>query len=482
MHEELTCFNHSDASQAISLFEKARGEKLLRSLRRQLIENSQGYPWLLKKLSIHLYNQFQAGASQPELMDKALDIESLFKKDLQTLSSSERTCLRLIAENAPADWFDVLDTSGQEIVNQLLDKRLVIRSGDRLILYWDIFKEYVLSKKIPSIPLTYLPGYTSLKTTLLVAEQLKHKSPISYSELSTLANINEKTVDNIIRDLIMFGIASGGQSQAQLNESMKNANPDDVLNKLRHELRNHAITIDLLKYDRGSIVTDEDVIMLMKKINPVAQHQDRTWKVYKNRIMQLLVATGYVTEVKDVWRIEDQGNISYDSVDIHKASYKENRLFIGETSPQKTYEALKWIIDNQNKTWGEIIAEGYRNAIATLVCFRIVENTNRTYKVRDKYSGQRPLSILWDSVKEESILKKISIFLKQNPFENGYAVGEFCNKIFKKDWSEATKKRNGNSLRQWTLWLMKGEGKSEIPNPLGRAKKNKKEIVQPSLF
>ena len=54
-------FSHSDAKQSLNIFESELGEKIRPELRRYLLENSQGYPWLLKKLCIHLYEQMQNG-------------------------------------------------------------------------------------------------------------------------------------------------------------------------------------------------------------------------------------------------------------------------------------------------------------------------------------------------------------------------------------------------------------------------------------
>jgi hypothetical protein len=170
-------------------------------------------------------------------MDKALDVESLFNRDLQRLSQAERICLNLIAQSAPADWFEMLEASGPDALRALLDKRLVVRSGDRLNLYWDIFREFVLTKKVPSIPLTYLPAYPSLKTTLMMAQQLDSSVPRSYAELSKITNLKGNSVANVVRDLIMFGVATGGQAHAKLDERMADSSPEQVLQKLRHVIK-----------------------------------------------------------------------------------------------------------------------------------------------------------------------------------------------------------------------------------------------------
>ena len=481
---ELSRFRHDEASEAITLFEKELGQKLISSLRRQLIENSQGYPWLLKKLSIHIYEQIQSGVSQAKLMDKALDVESLFNRDLQKLTPPESTCLNLIAKNAPADWFEILETSGQDILNELLNKRLVIRSGDRLNLYWDIFREYVLTETVPSIPLTYFPGYPSLKTLLIVAQQLDSNVSKSYHELSSLTNIQERTIGNVIRDLIMFGVATGSQSQAKLSQSMDGSDNKQVLQKLRQVLKHHALTISLTKYEKGTSITESDIIELLKKINPTAQHQERTWKAYADRMGQWLSATGYIVRSNDGWYIEDQGDINLEFTKISGSHYNNESIFIGDTSPAKTVECLVWLFSNPPRSLKEIEIEGYRNAATVLKYLQIIKNVNGKYEIMECEERESAFSkkMVWNAAQKSSVLQKVVEYLRKKPSANGYDVGEFVCNEYKRDWSVASVRRIGNSLRQWAHWLMQGINKNTIPEPLGRKKTKPKEVSQVSLF
>jgi hypothetical protein len=481
---ELGGFRHSEASKAITIFERELGEKLLSSLRRQLIENSQGYPWLLKKLSIHIYEQIQAGVSQPELMDKALDVESLFTRDLQRLTSPETTCLKVIAENAPADWYKMLEASGQEILRALLDKRLVVKSGDRLNLYWDIFREFVLTGKVPSIPLTYLPGHPSIRTTIMVAQQLDSKVYRSYAELSRLAYIKERTVANVIRDLTMFGVATASHSQAKLDERMSSSEPEHVLQRLRRELKHHALTISLYNYE-GTWITEVDIVDLLREINPAAQHQERTWKAYADRMKQWLFATGYMVPGEDGWKVEDQGEVNAEFTRVSIGYYKQDNIFIGDTSPAKAVEALEWLMSNPPRSWSEFEAAGYRNAARALRSLRVIANVNGkcilTESVRQE-SGSAT-EIVWHTALREPVLKKTVEYLRRYPSISGHAIGDHVNKEYQRNWSPATKRRVGNSLKQWTQWLIAGMDSDGIPAPFGRRRKAAARMAdQPSLF
>ena len=480
---ELWRFRHAEASKAITLFEKELNDKLLSSLRRQIIENSNGYPWLLKKLCIHLYDQIQAGISQSELMDKALDVEFFFKRDLQKLTQPESTCLKIIAETAPANWHEILEVSGQDTLRALIDKRLVIKSGDTLNLYWDIFREYVLTGKVPSIPLTYLPSYRSLNTVLMVAHKLNPQTPTSYTDLGTVVGLSEKTVGNVVHDLIMFGVAKGGASQAILDERMKSSEITDVLKQLRKIFANHAITLSLKQFERGTIITRSDLIELLKKINPAAQYREKTWKVYSDRMGQWLTATGYLLPDKNSWKIEDQGKINTDFTKIPKGYSNKDTIFIGNTSPINTVKALDWIMSNPSQTWEEIKNMGYRNAAATLKGLRIVFDLEGKCILDEEYVGldKTALEIVWDASNKVDILLKLCDFLKTHPTASGRDVGEYVSKVYERNWAEASKMRTGNSLKQWAQWIMLGLGQKDIPEPLG-SKSKKGKSTQYSLF
>ena len=482
---ELQRFKHDEASAAITLFEKELGEPLLLNLKRQLLENTQGYPWWLKKLCIHVYEQIQSGTSQSELLDKALDVESLFTRDLQKLTAQEKTCLKYVAENTPADWFETLEISGNDVLQALTHKRLVIRRGNKLTLYWDIFREYVISGKVPSIPLTYLPSYQSINTVLMIAKQLSIDEPSTYEDLSKIANISPNTVVNVIHDLVMFGVAKRENANTLLDEHIEDSNPESVLKRLRQTLANHAVTIYLRKLEKGTVISENEMIEILKRINPTAQHREGTWKAYKDRICQWLTATGYIEPTEEGWIIDDLGDINLDFTKISVGYYKEEHIFIGDSSPAYALKALKWLLANPNPvtSWSEFRANDLRNAAQTLRNLGIISKVNGEYVVKmryEKYSS--PLEILWAASKNDGTLQKAKIFLKNNPSSSGRDLGRYLNKEFERAWSDSSIERIGNSLRQWAHWLILGDTSTGIPDPLGARSKKVSSVKQGKLF
>ncbi|KPL87561.1 restriction endonuclease [Herpetosiphon geysericola] len=470
----LAPFNHTDVSAAITIFEKELGEKIHPDLRRQLIENSQGYPWLLKKLCIHVYDQVRSGVSQIELINKALDVKSLFDRDLQNLTQAENTCLKIIAETAPADWYEILESSGQEILRNLLDKRLVVRSGDRVNLYWDIFKEYVLTQTIPFIPLTYLPSSPSIQKMLQVALYLDHDQIYNYTYLGNVTKASEKTVGNIIRDLIMFGAAKGSQSQVLLDQSVPSSSPIDILRRLRHVFKRHALTIELSKNKQDAYITLQDIITILKQINPAAQHNENTWKVYAERMLHWLLATGYVVENDNDWIFKDKGDVVITSFRKVLRRVTKN-AFLSASSPAKTLEAFQWLNKNQPQSRLDIKIAGYRNAIMILRSLKLVKNEKKLFTtIFERNSPDEDLlKLLWQSINEDRSIQNVLRFMQNNPYATGSDIGRFINQEYKKNWTTSSEQRNGNVLRKWGIWLLEGSKSDNIINPISKSDKEK---------
>ena len=474
MEVELGRFTSSEASKAISIFQQELGEKLRPDLRRQLTENNQGYPWLLKKLCIHVYDTVRSGISQSELVDKDLDVESLFDKDLQQLTPSEDTCLKMIAKSAPVDWYEILKDSGPEVLRGLQDKRLIVRSGDRLNLYWDIFREYVLTQTVPSIALSYLPSSPSIRALLKVAGQLSLEESQNYAGLSELCSLGEKTIVNVIRDLKMFDIATVDQSEVRLASSMEATDQEKILQRLRHVLRNHALTMRLSKRDPEEIITTIDIINLLKQINPTAQHQEKTWRVYAERMEHWLSVTGYLVERENNWKFENLGRVNLENINKTRKTRKSGGItfFIGDTSPAKTLEGLDYLRNNQPLSTKEIQEKGFRNAVAALRGLGVVKNKLGRYSIIEspEFESKPSLEILWDASCREKTIKLVADYLKKHPTADDKAIGRFLNLKFKRKWSPSSEIRIGNSLYQWASWILIGERQGKILKPPSRIK------------
>lgn len=182
----------------------------------------------MKKLCIHLYEKIENGINQTDLLENKLDVASLFKEDMESLDPAESSCLRVIAQRAPVDWFEIIEISSPDTLKSLIDRRLVIRSGDRLNIYWDIFREYILTGSVPVIPLRYLPS-TDFSSIYKVLKHLDHTTQFSVQELVSKVNLSEGTIQNIGSDMIMFGVATRDSGFYLLSEEIKTCSEIEIL-------------------------------------------------------------------------------------------------------------------------------------------------------------------------------------------------------------------------------------------------------------
>jgi hypothetical protein len=457
---------HSEASAAVTLFERELGQKIRPELRRYLIESSQGYPWLLKKLAIHVYEQIGSGASQAELSDRALDVASLFDRDLGTLSKAERVCVDAIAKSAPADWYEILEISGKEVIRALQDKRMIVRSGDHLNLYWDIFREYVVTQKAPSIPFTYLPSSPSLKSLLAVAKQLGRRESRSHEELSKITSLSKKTVGNVVRDLVMFGVAAGGSASVGLDSNMEGSDPSQVLGRIRAVLRRHALTLRLSKIEEGRLITADDIVALLREINPAAGHRADTWRVYAERMGHWLVAGGFLDATAGGFIRWDRGQVA---LPAFRGTGKRSDVFTGDAPPARVLQALQWLMRTQPQTEEAVTQHGYGNAIRVLLTFRLVgHEPGRGFVARGgEVEGAPMVQAIWDAAQAQGAVQDVVTYLREHPTATGPAIGRFGKEKWGKTWSAGSERRIGNALRQWASWIIAGEDQGHPPAPPG---------------
>lgn len=475
-------FSHSDAEQSLRIFENELGEKIRPELRKYLVENSQGYPWLLKKLCIHFYEQLQSGISQQQMANRSLDISSLFDQDLNHLTDAEMVCLKLVAENAPMDWYEVFEVAGHEVVQSLQNKRLLIKRGDKLNLYWDIFKDYVLSGIIPSIPFTYIPQSPSLDALLRVSLELDDAEGKSIKELADSSKLQESTVRNIIHDLEQFGIIDISKGDITIDNHLSNLNARSILSSIRLVFKRHALTEILKKNNSVKPANTDQLINHLKSINPTAQYHIRTWTTYSKRLSSWLHAFGLITRHTNGVIYSDIGDIADDNIKKWSGERKQI-VFLGDTSPAKVVDAID-ILKKGAKSRVSMKNMGYRNACAVLYRFRLIELTSAgEYRVPESSTiGCSSIEAVWEEASKEDSLKLVINKIKEDPSITPLQIGKFVAESFNRNWKKTSWRRIGNSLYQWASWLMSPiNAGDQIPTPPGR-KTSSQDSSQTNLF
>jgi hypothetical protein len=194
-------FGGGEVARVITKAERATGNKLYKPLRSRLVEQCQGLPWLLKKLLVHVLQRVSTTESQYSLLERELDIELLFKEDLEQLQEEHIRCLKYIASRSPVAVAEVEESFPREVTNHLLNQHLLVRSGMNYVIYWDIFRDYLVEERVPEIP--WARTFQRRPSIALKAlTVLGDKGPLTAPELGAQIRVTEGAAFNILGDLV----------------------------------------------------------------------------------------------------------------------------------------------------------------------------------------------------------------------------------------------------------------------------------------
>ncbi len=289
----------NEISTLLNRLQKVIGQPLTQDMRARLREYSAGLPWLFKKLAGHLIEELRSGATQEQLLDQALNIRSLFDSDLAVLSPHEYDVLKTIARSAPVPVSDLLDTIDSEILQSLLNKRLVVQVGERIDTYWDIFRDYVNTGTVP-IQDTYILRLSPTPSMGRILEKaIEAGGVLEVSDATELLGTSELVVFNTVRELRLLRMIQYQAGQIRV--------PDDVLEdpesseaalreRAASALRRHRAysVLQEMLAQAGGDVTVTDLARRLPREFPAVDVKESTWTTYARALARWFEYAGLI--------------------------------------------------------------------------------------------------------------------------------------------------------------------------------------------
>lgn len=463
----LEVFDSGEISNSLTKFEKEVGQKITAEIRHQISQSSQGFPWLLKKLCINLYEGIN-NSEDTESLFVDLDIGRLFEADLNSLSNQEMICLKLVAQKAPADWSEIIEISGIAALNSLVNKRLIIKSGDRLNVYWDIFKDYLLSGKVPVVPYNYIPT-TDVSSVLNMCKYLNVNEFVESHDISDQVKLDEKTVLNVGADMVMLGLAERKGSSFKMREKIEDNEEAHILKHLRETMSKHSLKLALFKKISGKSIPQHVSSEILKACLPKAKYGEKTWNAYSNRLINYFLITGFLLRAGQKIVIQDSGSVVIDKEGLARREKQRGKIFSVSTSPYVVLEAMN-MIGNDSVDPEKIL----RNALTALKRFELVSIIDGYVSLNSEFvnkSGGRKEAI-WSAAKNERAFIRCIEIMKENYNIDVKDLAGIISDENNLNWSESSKARNGSILKQWSSWIQQGIDSSSVPHPPGRSSKS----------
>lgn len=448
----LSIFSNKEMQKTLGIFSKEIGEKINPNLKKYLIDHCQGYPWLLKKLCIHVFSMIQQGIDQSEIVGNGLDIENLFEKDLSELSTSELACIKKIASESPIDVFKIDQDFGSETMHSLLNRRLIIRKGHKLIVYWDIFKDYVLNGSVPKISMTYMPQ-TNFNRYKDVLELLIANPKIKIQEIATSLSIGIKATDNIVRDMVVIGNAS------RFNDEVKSLqeNDSEAISKILSFFKNHIIYKSLINMYGEEFSIDNQVFD--KVIDDFYNETDlspKTISIYKAKILNWFINLRIMDSKGTLLNNNLIGQSRLISVSHLLNSQGKIRVnarvhpFLGSAPAERVIELIEFIRGGNNNE-AFLVSRGLRNAITVAKSLGLIfkhEDNLVLNNLVDNY--KKDIAI---RVRETETICLIESYKKEHGvLPDAKTAGDIVSKLHNKVWKDNSKTRTGLALLKWLRW------------------------------
>lgn len=452
-HLAVEAFTAGESAELIGKFEGHLGQKLLAPLRRRLLEHSQGFPWLLKKLTIHLIKEIRKGTAQIDLLSQRLNVRALFDEDLVALGEAETKCLKYIAENSPADMNEVLERFSRETVNHLTTARLIVKTGLRYAVYWDIFRDYLIDNSVPAIPWSYVP--VSLPRSLEVFNLIRDNEGLTISQIATRMKHGEGTVANVLSDLQNLPLTRRtDEGSFEALPELADATDEKIAEFIARQFREHTLTRRL--YERlqpGDGMSLQDLQTVVNSVYGAASRSEKTLHAYTQRLLAWLNFAGLVDVVGNrVQRPTSVGSA------FGKVISRRGSRSLGFTAASGPDQARDLALSLRKKGMRRDLAP--RNAMTDLLALELAHV--------DKAEFLRPNDVLKEASAAEvpSLIARRAArsgFMKAHKrIANGdHSVleeGKLLAAALNRDWSDGSARRYAAACRRWRSFVSEQAG------------------------
>ncbi|WP_143510444.1 hypothetical protein [Pseudonocardia sp. Ae717_Ps2] len=422
-------------------------------MRQRLREYSQGLPWLFKKLAGHLLREIESGVTQEQLLSEALNVQTLFEADMAELSPHEREALKYIARFAPVNVTDAMDRVSADIVQSLINRRLIVSVGEHLDTYWDIFRDFITSGRVP-IEDSYILRQAPVSVARLLRELEKDGGDSYVVEVAERFGTSENAVWNLVRELRLMGISSYEPNRVSFVDSVRNAsNRDSAIRTLVGQaLRRHrAYTTFLEAAERsGGRLTFEAFARKLQDVFPAVAVSRDTWVSYARVFTYWFEVGGLAVIEGKSAKVPTDGHVAQTEL-LNRVSKMKTRGSFPTSSPGPGVALLKALKEAPRP----VTQLSKRELVSLRDLLRlgaITEGLDGLLEV------SRPELIENGKIHEEALQNLLRqmpggdaawIHLADDPAATPQLIGEHIKKALGAAWSRATTISVGKHFRGW---------------------------------
>jgi DNA-binding transcriptional regulator YhcF (GntR family) len=337
------------------------------------------------------------------------------------------------------------------VTNSLLARRLIIQSGDAVSPYWDIFKEYILTKRIPFVPLTYVPSLSGRKLVSAI-RIISDDRQCAYDELAERMSISVHTADNIVRDLTNMGLVSPDRQSGIFD--IHDLAGEEITRRIVDFVRRHVIYGHIeaaISKTRGFRLDDIflDVASSYSFISP----NRKTLETYIKKIVNLAANVGLIKREGSEFGI---GSPIQDilKVNISRKALVGTEVFRGHAPPAQV-ECLLEALRSGEKTMQYLKTQKLRNATFSANALGLTQTDDGIVSLRiNIQAGTKHRDVIAKAALHQETINYAVEQLSEDPKLPGREIGEAISDMFQLDWSPSSANRHGMALRSWATWIV----------------------------
>jgi len=456
-------FGRGEIRKVITKAEKALNKRLSPALRSRLTEQCQGLPWLLKKLLVHVLSRVTTAESQYLLLERELDVEVLFKGDLATLPEGALRCLQYVAQAAPVAVTEVEENFDRDTTNYLLGSRLIVRSGMNYVIYWDIFRDYLLEGRVPQIPWARTFQRDPV-VGVRVLQTLVGIQPATTTEISRAVELKERSTQNVLSDLVALQLVDRlAGDRYQVTTVLQSTDTEHVAQHARGQLERHIVAKGIRsgwsREDRmGPAAWDE----FYSRLQPGSEEfSPKTVHFYAANLRRWLLFAGLLDQTGSALH-RPQGRGSLEGVLVSRRLTRNQ--FLGTSTPERVVELIAVLRTAGGTERRSTLEEkGLRNAVTDALALQMV--TSQEYgavTIADEKESATARELLVSALQKDQVLSYVREWDSATPAKLA-TLGDELETFLGATWAESSKRRYSAGLSRFARWLAEQEDSFSLP-------------------
>lgn len=338
-------FKTEEAIELISHINDEIGTSLIKPLKEQVLEISNGFPWLLKKYCAHIIKLVRSGEKQKNIVQSGMQLEDLFNEDILALDEAIREFFYRLIAYLPSTYAELSEIFTDEDLSIKLkilqnDYRLIRLTGRTYDTYNDILKEFVKTGHV-NLSRRYLIRYTP-NTVLNLYKIIVSKNLCNVDQIVENSRVKKTSIINILGELKKLKFIEGSNNNFSLNPyAYQYYTENNIVKYLANILMdNTLIKKILLELEKNKKLTLKQVKNILISEMPFIDATDKIWEQYSKVMCKWLSAATMVN-------MDKNNTISTNNLGREIGDFLSDEIFFPTTMLAQIIKVVELLADNK---------------------------------------------------------------------------------------------------------------------------------------